>query len=161
MLVFRSLLSFASEDREPFGIPVVCAHRRFGLAYSPNLMVLKLLFKFVNFRTRENVLHTSSTGHRKFHRRYVAAGFCGRLLQFCISAVSMMKEHVGHFLDRSSDRRQKDVNLNEVFNKLDDLSPLGNTPKDQRYKGAFNIFESIAENNPLAQGMYRVLTLSP
>jgi len=63
----------------------------------------------------------------------------------------MMKGHVGHFLDRSS-RCQRDVNLNEVFNKLDDLSPLGSTPKDQRFRGPFNIFESIAESNPLAQG---------
>lgn len=66
-----------------------------------------------------------------------------------IIPVNMMKE-VGQFFDKN--RPRKDVNLNEVFNNLEDLSVLGNTPKNQRYKGAFNIFESIAESNPTAKG---------
>lgn len=123
-------------------------------------MVLNLLCEFVNFRDRENIITQSDPKHNKFNDQYVA-GICISRLQYRSPSFSMMKEHVGHFLDRSS-RRQKDVNLNEVFNKLDDLSPLGSTPKDQRFKGAFNIFESIAETNPLAQGkrnkFYTILT---
>ena len=99
-------------------------------------------------RSREDYYHVARPN--KFNDLYVADTHC-RILRYCSASLSMMKDHVGHLLDRS-DRRQKDVNLNEVFNKLDDLSPLGNTPRNQRYKGSFNIFESIAETNPLSQG---------
>lgn len=83
--------------------------------------------------------------------RYVSlvVGFFGRIIRLVICPVNMMKEHVGQFLEKN---RRKDVNLNEVFNNLEDLSVLGNTPKNQRYKGAFNIFESIDESNPSAKG---------
>ncbi|KAK7574178.1 hypothetical protein V9T40_011369 [Parthenolecanium corni] len=37
---------------------------------------------------------------------------------------------------------------------LEELSVLGNTPKNQKFKGAFNIFESIADSNPQAQESY-------
>ena len=75
-----------------------------------------------------------------------------QLLQLLVNVVplNMMKE-VGQFFDKNRPPR-KDVNLNEVFNNLDDISVLGATPKNQRYKGAFNIFESIAESNPSAKG---------
>lgn len=56
------------------------------------------------------------------------------------------------YLEKSD--RDKDVNLNVVYNKLEELSVLGNTPKNQKFKGAFNIFESIAESNPHAQGEF-------
>lgn len=59
------------------------------------------------------------------------------------------------YLEKSN--RDKDVNLNVVYNKLEDLSVLGNTPKNQKFKGAFNIFESIAESNPQAQGEFLFL----
>lgn len=117
-------------------------------------MVVNLLCKFVNFRIDDNVHYTtSSVGDRKFSQKRTVTGIYATFFQFCTYAVSMMREHVGHLFDRSG-RRQKDVNLNEVFNKLDELSPLGSTPKNQRFKGAFNIFESIAENNPLGQGTF-------
>lgn len=164
MLVFRSFTSLSfqtSEDRQPFGIPVA----RITTDYKKDvfsavcqfLMVVNLLSKFVNFRVGENNVHrttSSSVGDKKnFNQKRTVTDFCAKFFHFCTYAVSMMKEHVGHLFDRSG-RRQKDVNLNEVFNKLDELSPLGSTPKNQRFKGAFNIFESIAENNPLGQGMF-------
>ncbi|XP_065220677.1 protein scylla-like [Planococcus citri] len=83
-----------------------------------------------------------------------------RLLLATIIPLKMMKE-VGQFFnatatatDKNRPTARKDVNLNEVFNNLDvdHLSVLGNTPKNQRYKGAFNIFESIAESNPTDKG---------
>lgn len=85
--------------------------------------------------------------------RYVTlvVGFLGRVVRLVICPINMMKERVGQFLDKNS---RKDVNLNEVFNNLEDLSVLGNTPKNQRYKGAFNIFESIAESSPSSKGTY-------